>query len=542
MKAKQTLQFFILVPVIVIVFVMGVTVWSELSGVPLSEYFNYVFRPDEIAEADIADVLAKPLSLLSMDNQINPVLSQLDVDSHAHAMQAFCNSHGWNPVTKNGTVTCVAPDEAACTKFSTYPVAPIGATPPLGGEKDTLNSFNTILTWSNGKCIQNKAGNNNICAFQLFDPETKQLKLSYQYEGGSPYLPYVGADVTCDVNGKCTASDYPTCEITEEYCTAKGMAWDSYGLGSCYVTQAEAITEMVLGTTITRTIKKNASDLVNSCNSEGMGSASCWRGVGELIGGNGKVIYDSAIRLYTDNVRQFRSDCLSGGLMQPKTLRECVNAVNQFSPQFWLEGKAALMLNGMVGAIPGFPEMPFTAWVATQAFGGQVLDAVFKFGPTAGVAIYHAGQDGILAIEALFDGNLSDFASYGLDFVKESAEAILNVAEAFSPMVQCGVLAAKAIWGKYGGTAVQIAKCIGNAIVAGSAALGSFVANVLWRNGVAGLSAIANQLGVWFGDAGVLFVNSLEAIGGAFEDVFKSIGNAVEDAAKDVVCLGGIIC
>ena len=495
----------LLVPLgLVILAFMGLIVWSQVTDQPLSDVYRTLSDPDGEAERKTKRIEAGSNPTMK-DNGFNndPVSAQLDNDAHRAALQTWCGTQdGWE--YDGDRNMCLASNQSACEARSS-----------VINLKDisTLDPNNPFLEFVNGRCL-GSLGLGGMCNMWQ--------------------IPYESANVTCDDNGVCTAPNQPNCRITQQYCSSKGASFDSAGLGDCYVPFGQEVVEAIFGKTVTRKYRQNITNLVDRCRDDGPVSTQCIAAIGQFLATPGFIIYDSTVKGYQQDVTSFKNECTNGAVAGPFTADKCVRSTFAFFPNFWIAQKFSVMLNGMMMLLPkGFPIIPPEAFQAILDINSSVIDACFKFGPTAGLAAYQAGQEGVKAMNALFDGNLTEFTSDAIEMIRLEAKVVQNVLLALDPMERIGEICAKAILrSKTVQQALAIGKTIGLAVIHGAVSMGTFIAHTVAFGTIEAIRDIGDKIGEAFGDAGIAFNQAMQQVDKAFEDIGKSIGNSIEEGAK----------
>jgi hypothetical protein len=443
----------------------------------------------------------------------NPVLSQLDNDAHRFALQSWCTAQG---LSYDGrTNSCTAKDSLKCAARSN----------PAASLKD-LTKFHARppLIWTGTQCVRTY-GNANLCS--------------------NNDLPYVAtARVRCDDNEVCTApaAAAPTCKLTRAYCNAKGVDFNGTGNGDCVLKVGQHIAEMIVGKTVTRTVRRRLESTYHSCEQGGPLSPICQDAV--ILYALGEVVVESVYEGYKQTIQKFNKSCIHGTSNAGRRVMDCVLDTLNFWPGFWLTDQCNNMLNGMFSLIPGWPiRLQFPIWISFIApYAGKALDAIFKWGQAAGEAIYQAGEVAVRALEVAYDQTLSTFEDAGEALAAATGQFVDSVGNIAAAIARAGRDFAQHVVNiaAQGAAAVEeLGKMMKVAFETGLTEMTQYVTRVLFQAGTAWVSAmkaVGKELGQLFGVKGTLFVQGLQALGG----VLKDIGDAIGDAVSDAVCAIGL--
>jgi hypothetical protein len=577
----DSILWFLLIPfAITILTLLAMVILSQQSGKSLSDILRIVTDPNAVANKEYQEQIIPLDSNPTMkDNGFDndPIPSQLDNDAHRWALRQWCGQQGW---IYNGTLNvCDAPNKEACEMKSSDIIDynNVAKKPFLryinGNCINTLQNQNMCQLLQQIRCQEGKTRCTSACTDAL-RPSTKfeDLSKSKQEEciecqktetcavecqkgRNLPLcqeclvnfgceiteLPYVPADVKCDETRLCTADNEPTCALTSEYCTQKGVEFDADNNGDCYIGDVQATAEMIFGQNITREYKKAVQNLANDCRDFGPFSRECIKST--LIVLDGTVLYnlavDSIVVGYAESVQNYKDDCLNGAVNNGKDALECIGSTLLLFPPFWALEKAVELLNGILLSIEGMPNLTQLAFQAIVDYGGPALDAVYKFGSDAGESIYLAGQSGIQAIEALFDGRLKDFSNSSEEFILASGKAVAYVAVGVFCMINAGPIAAVAIGLQILDiNAKEVADVIQQAFINGGESLANFISEEIIENGIEGLRSIFKKIGIFFNTAGEDFVNGLKTIAGRVADIAQEILPGVQIWAQQNLCFG----
>jgi hypothetical protein len=585
--SNEILWFFLVPLGLFLLSIVSVILWSHFSKTPLKEVYQIIRNPDKVIDEAVSKEFVPPIVNPSMKNNglnTNPVLAQLDNDAHRTAYSLWCTEiKKWK--FDQTTYSCLAPDEEACLSASSTFI-----------DYTKLTLAKPFLIYSNGRCLTSY-GNENTCSLlqqqtciqgkstcssECTDPfypnnEQKQetarnseeckrcqsTDICVQECKGGPNtpsciecsksvgcppvtLPYVPADVKCDEKGLCTASNKPTCTITPSYCQNKGADYESGGNGNCAIGNAQSIVEGVFGETITRSYKRSVQNLINDCKASGPLSIACVKGSAALLSTADKILYDAGVVAFNDAVQTFKNKCLSNTIETGNECLQCIYSTADLYPSFWLADKATDLLNGILLSL-GFPNVKQIVLQAIFDYGGKALDAVFKFGEKAGEAIFHGGRDAIQAIENVGQLTLNTFlgAQIGDALTKYTGEFLSSVEQASLFVAETGVKAAFALVDKVGEDAINVTTLLFKAFQNGAASMCNYIAEAVGGKGSDWEKAIgfvlAGPLGYFFGDAATAFIKSLQEVEGVLKDLADGIEKVVEEAVKDLFCLG-IFC
>jgi hypothetical protein len=585
MKSTSILWLLLIPMLSILLILVGVVIWSEISGITLRSIYNNLRDPniqDSIEKEEIIVTAHKNESMIESKYNDDPISAQLDNDAHVSAMVSWCTEQGWKHVLTSNS--CLAPDKEACaaksTDFVDYNDLAHQSEHPFlvwsnGNCLETLGNQNTCSTITLNQCIKTKNRCSDDCMDSRHPKDAAKNKIAAEsdrcqscikrnpcnQECDKGYntidciqcgtkqgckiekLEYIPMDVKCDEGGFCSSNDdCPKCRLTEAYCTEKGVAYDSDNNGDCYVKDTQAFAEVIFGKSITRQYKMDVERLLDDCKNNGPLSRKCIKAQFAFEGTYYKILFNSIKVGYRQSVENFKNDCLHGGSMPGKQAVDCVKDALDFFPGFWEFDKGLDLVNKMLMFIPGMPNLKALAMQALYDFGDKVIIAAQKYGGEAAESIYHCGQAGISAIEKLGKMDLGGFLEDSYKFVKAGAEAILAVAEGVFAMLNIGFHASFAF--AAGKEIYKIAKVIGIAIKKGAAALGTFVANVisdageLWQ---AAVEKIGPKLGKFFGVSGRAFSEAIKVIGDTFVQIGNTLIRVIENVVKDIFCLG-IFC
>jgi hypothetical protein len=488
---------------------VAVVLWSQYSGTSISRMVDVVFTPQRTKKQAVAKVTL-PLDLgvsVIIDQAFNadPVTAQLQCDAHQNALQTWCQSkgHTYDRVTNQ----CLASSQRDCE---------------LAPAEGTKIKYDTRFI--NGQCVSSLADNLDMCSKPTF--------------GGLPPIP---PDVTCVPGKGCTAKSNPSCLITAGYCRDKGVEFDSNVTnGDCVVSFQQEVVEAIFGKTIIRTYKKTIRDALEACKTNGPLDPGCLKivDVSQYVQDLAvDIVWRSIAKGYSDDVTNFKSLCLNGAIRGPSDALACVQSAASFFPEFWLKEKGAAMLNGVLGSL-GFPTMDSDSLLLIVNFPPYGLNIIFMLGTSWSPTILEIGTPAVDCIAALFQGNFNDCSNNAKAFAKATSDEVVRMTTGLFNMAKAGAIACYAMLRCIGEGIYHAALLIQQAFVQGGKSLAVFISDTLLKGGFDGLKKIAQQLGIWFGEAGVAFVNAMKEISNVLADIASSIEKAVSVAAKDVFCFG----
>lgn len=178
------------------------------------------FLPIDVTDP-IYDIFGQPII-------ITPQI-QLDLDSHIFAMSSLCKEKGYGYDFVDNS----------CTHTKNTCISPISG---------------AYLEWHDPYCLSTVPLWKDMCGTYGFEYNKGKIDCDYETKICGPKIEE-GSPV-----------NLPTCVIDSSYCSNKGVSYDSSdGLGDCYTNDPQAISQMVLGTTITNLYKKNIEETTTAC-------------------------------------------------------------------------------------------------------------------------------------------------------------------------------------------------------------------------------------------------------------------------------------
>jgi hypothetical protein len=199
-------------------------------------------------------------SALNCLNKSNLTIRQLDAARDREMMAAevaqkyACVKRGYDFSCESTFCKCIITNQEQCSNYAQELL-----NPTYYSEKDISDSrWNYNVFWDNkeSKCIKVLIGADSGACKIL-----NEIESTGKFNEKNTYFSFVRADLSCN-DDYCDILRRSTCEIPREYCTAKGMDYDSRNYGNCYVSRAQEIGEFVLGQEFMRCAKAGNIDCV----------------------------------------------------------------------------------------------------------------------------------------------------------------------------------------------------------------------------------------------------------------------------------------
>ncbi|MDD4930840.1 MAG: hypothetical protein PHG66_01640 [Candidatus Colwellbacteria bacterium] len=294
-------------------------------------------------------------------------LSQLDKDSHIHALSNYCLDLGYNYDVVNNL----------CTYNQKTCVSTKGNTSiPVDSQK--------YLEWHDPYCLESFDIWKNTC--------------------DSYGLPYYQGTIECDPNTQiCDVKngDYPSCIIPKTYCDSKGISFNSSGLGDCYTNDPQEISKLIVGTTITSQFNKDITNITNACKAN-MSASNCLSNIGMMKASPFILGYDTSKKLVTDLFMDAVNTCEN--VNDPESATRCLLAALK-NVGFYTNPVGYVVVTTLVPLVDGLlsmcglpPGISDKGVDATIKYGSVAMMQTFTYGKVAADQIADYGQDGINAI------------------------------------------------------------------------------------------------------------------------------------------------
>lgn len=608
MWPSEIIVLFFLVPVFILVgYIIFIGIRFNMDPKKEDNNFKYLWdiytRPDGLAKDIASDLAISPEDINSFDQSefsTDPVASQLDNDAHVYALRAFCannpdlkidiQAQGCRYATKeaclanssrtqnvsdmlsgkgkpflrwqeSGGIGCFRDLGNGNSCFDQCPKIERACTPKEEKEltalaksayeeeqkkqgKHALNgTFQDYLDRNPVKCYEDKEQIENDSTIKT----ASSLMADNASYGKCFDFTYVPPVIQCDPDGYCYTqqkNQVGRCILTKNYCLSKGMDYSSQGLGDCYETDAQSVTEGIFGKTLYRTYKKQFQNLTGNCTKKSPNDEGCASSAASIIFMPEVIAWDTAVASVTQQVTAIKNDCRLGGTDVDATSAdstgkamngpEVMKCINDFAtvafPGYFVLNKLNDFATSLIRLIPGgknFPGLDLYGYQAMVQFGGQVLDGVFKFGSDMGKAFNEAGKDISKAYTALTKGDLVDFA---VDATKTLVKVAVKLAEEIGKftlsVIKAGAKAAETAI-LHGLEAVQI---VFQGIAKGVDAMGTYIANHLANCGKG--KTVNECMDEKFGTAlGTIFGAYVEGFLAALK-ALKFVLDLVAEAAK----------
>lgn len=230
-------------------------------------------------------------------------LERLDSESHKAAEKDWCISN--NNTYNDKTRECLF-SQQSCQIAS----AVILKQDPSSGKQVVDSSKTNYLEWHNGKCLRTYPTISRVC------------------DGYG--LPYDQGNVVCTDGSGCIATKNPGCKLTNDYCSSKGLDFNSSGLGDCFKNDIQSLAEFVFGTTLTRKTRQNILNVINSCKSN-MWSQDCAKAEGSFMISPAIIAWDTAKSWAIQRKDELLKYCST--FNNPV---ECMNSIFELQPAYWL--------------------------------------------------------------------------------------------------------------------------------------------------------------------------------------------------------------
>lgn len=297
----------------------------------------------------------------------NNYLTQLDKDSHIHALSNYCLDLGYNYDVVNNLCTY---NQKTCVSTKG------NSSVPVDSQK--------YLEWHDPYCIE---------TFDIW----KTTCDSYG-------LPYSQGSVQCDPNTQICGvknGDYPSCIIPKTYCDSKGVSFDSSGLGDCYTNDPQEIGKLIVGTTISSQFNKDITNVTNACKAN-MSASNCLSNIGMMHASPFILGYDTSKKLVTDLLMDAVNTCKN--VSDPDSATRCLLASLK-NVGFYTNPVGYLVVTTLVPLVDGLlsmcglpPGISDKGVDATIKYGSIAMMQVFTYGKVTADHIADYGQDAINAI------------------------------------------------------------------------------------------------------------------------------------------------
>jgi hypothetical protein len=593
MIQSNVLSLLFVVPVFVIVgyFVYLMINLSLKPPKDRNSTLSYVFKlytdPKFLEDEISADLFIPPESLPSFDSNeftTDPVSSQLDSDAHAFALNSFC-LNSIDLKTNYAAQACEIATEAECALRS----APDGDITLMLASED-----NDFLRWQADVGCFRDYGNGNSCKgicpqktipctqeefdrilqlrqdfyddYLLKNDLSKDLFSFDDFLTANPVecsiiddeskncetFSYVAPKIKCEADGLCSTvipEDYGKCVLTEQYCLSKGETYSSTGLGDCYETDIQGVSEMLIGKFVTRTYKKSYENVVKNCQNVSPNDPVCALSVATLVFLPAEIVFEAVVAEYTQTIEAIKTDCRIGVRDASKLSKitgpqcfKCIQSIAELWPGFFVADKLNEFVNTLIRAIPGgalFKGIDIFGFQSILEFGGKALDAVFKFGADAGKSFNVAGQNMIGAYDRLMNGgSLKDFAlDETLQLVNVAKDVLVDCAQLGLAVLQAGASVALGVF-LQGYELLQIAIA---AIGTGCSALATYITTKIGDCGEGKTLTECIQeidgdfLGAIFGAFAQGLVSALEGLSIGF-DWLANLGSQILSGIRKFSC------
>ena len=398
---SNTILYFLAIPIaLIVIYIVTVLVQQLSSGRTSGAIVELLFDQDRAVQNryDQLEINSTAVSPVDADKSQDPVVTQLMLDSHTAAMKTWCETKGEGYRYDFNTNTCRIATKELCEKSSVNVV-------------DYKNIFDPVketpfLIWSNNQCVLSR-GNYNACFEQCTmreavcndtvpksdptylapavecdptltrdDPQQPNNcnKCFIKSDQDCTNLTYVPPQITCDDFGVCTQdvpSEYPRCVLTNNYCTDKGLAYDpdpstvsGVVLGSCYGTDVQSISEMILGKTITRSIKTSTQAATTACSAYGSENKECSDSILLIEVLPFTVLWDITAKHVMEGVSSFERECgftpdpgQVATIDSPAQLYSCIQSAAELFPLYWVTKEVSNLINSMFSKVLGMPSV-----------------------------------------------------------------------------------------------------------------------------------------------------------------------------------------
>lgn len=220
-------------------------------------YFFFKSNDKNISNTNLSTTTQSALNCL---NNSNLTIRQLDAarDRERNAVTAAqkyaCVKRGYDFSCESTICKCIITNQEQCSNYAQELLNPI-----YYSEKDiSENKWNYNVFWDDKekKCIKVlMAADSGACK------TLNEIESTGKFNEQNTYFPFVRADLSCN-DDYCDILRKSTCEIPREYCTAKGMDYDSRNYGNCYVSKGQETAEFILGQEFMRCAKAGNVDCV----------------------------------------------------------------------------------------------------------------------------------------------------------------------------------------------------------------------------------------------------------------------------------------
>lgn len=193
-------------------------------------------------------------------NNSKLTIAQLDAardretNANVAAIKYACVKRGYDFSCDSLNCKCIITNEEQCSNYAQELLNPI-----YYSEKDISDyRWNYNVFWDNkqSKCIK------VLTAVDIGACNTlNEIERTGKFNEQNITFPFVRADLSCN-NDYCDILRKSTCIIPREYCSAKGMEYDSSNYGNCYISKGQEIGEFILGQEFMRCAKAGNVDCV----------------------------------------------------------------------------------------------------------------------------------------------------------------------------------------------------------------------------------------------------------------------------------------